>query len=330
MRQKDFWNLIKAAAKQRGDGDAQVEALVRELAGLPPADITGFADHLARALYELDTPAHATAANAHGDAFLFIRCAVVLAGRTAYLRVRRNPADMAAFVGADAEPLLTVAGRAYQVATGMAWEHDTPVSYETGASQGAWGSAPPSPSGEPPPEPVWLTLRYSSAIHPLPRPAYGDTFRGLGAALDADPAWQRWWRAAGVPHLEAWLHFNPMRPPRATVLPGRRVVSAELHTDEQPFTTTDHAALSRRAVDDVTAIMKTVQEALHLPALPDVPPAPDLRADLPDTYGSPFDDLAGLLAGAKAVAELAQHHRYITAEMVEELLEARNRGDAGR
>jgi hypothetical protein len=329
MRQKDFWNLIDAAANQRGDGDAQVETLAQQLAGLPPADITSFADHLARALYELDTPAHAAAADADGDAFLFTRCAVVLAGRTAYQRVRRHPAKMATFVGEDAEPLLAVAERAYQAATGMAWEHDTPVSYETGANHAAWGAAAPIPPGEPP-KPVWLTLRYSSAIHPLPRPAYGDTFHGLGAALDADPAWQRWWRAAGVPQLDAWLHFDPMQPPGATVLPGRRVVSAERHTDEQPFTTTDHNVLSRRAVDDVIAIMKTVQEALHLPALPELPPAPDLPADLPDTYGSPFDDLPGLLAGANAVAELAQHHRYITADMVKEFLEARNRGDAGR
>jgi hypothetical protein len=57
--------------------------LCGRLAARRPDEIIAFADHLARALHALDTPAHFAAVRpyiAGDDSFLYIRCAVVAAG----------------------------------------------------------------------------------------------------------------------------------------------------------------------------------------------------------------------------------------------------------
>jgi hypothetical protein len=216
MRCKEFWALIEAAAGRHDDLDARVDALLDELTHRRPSDITSFADHLAQALHTLDTPAHAAAAEAYGDTFLYIRCAVVAAGRAAYERVRRTPAAIAAFADQDAEPLLSAAEHAYHAATGMAWEHNSPVSYETGANHQAWGLPPADePDAASPPQPAWLSVGIGSAIQPQPRPAYCHTFYALAGALDSDLAWQRWWQASGIPQVAAHPFFgDPYNRPR--------------------------------------------------------------------------------------------------------------------
>jgi hypothetical protein len=79
-------------------GDEDFDRLTARLATRPQADITGFADRLAMVLWTLDTPAHfAAARTASGDGFLYIRCAVVTAGRKAYDRVLRTPTALDKF-----------------------------------------------------------------------------------------------------------------------------------------------------------------------------------------------------------------------------------------
>ena len=71
----EFWQLIRTLG--RGADDDDFDRLVACLARQPQADITGFADLLAAALWALDTPAHhAAAETASDDVFLYIRCAV--------------------------------------------------------------------------------------------------------------------------------------------------------------------------------------------------------------------------------------------------------------
>src|SRR5918993_1971719 len=152
-----FWALVG-----RRRSDRHLAVLTDTLAALPPEEIERFAGDLATALHALDTPGHYEAAGSPGsDWFLYVRCAVVAAGRTAYDRVSGNPARIRRFADRDAEPLLTVAPEAYERSTGMPWEYETPVSYETGSNP-AWGAdeLPPAP------EPRWLELMLGSAAGP--------------------------------------------------------------------------------------------------------------------------------------------------------------------
>jgi len=143
MDQDAFWALIGMLGRDPDDDD--FARLTDLLATRSAEDITGFADELARALYALDTPAHFAAVRPFiigDDSFLSVRCAAVAAGRTAYEKVARRPKGLERFADRDAEPLLMVAPEAFERATGMLWEHETPVSYEMGSNTGAWGTEP--------------------------------------------------------------------------------------------------------------------------------------------------------------------------------------------
>ncbi|GAA2657978.1 DUF4240 domain-containing protein [Paractinoplanes durhamensis] len=82
------------------------------------ATITTFEDRLTAALYALDTPAHAKAARARNDWFLYVRCATVAAGRDTYELVLTRPAELRRVARREAELLLTVAPTAYERSTG--------------------------------------------------------------------------------------------------------------------------------------------------------------------------------------------------------------------
>jgi hypothetical protein len=125
--------------------------LTAELAGRPVADILSFEDQLATLLYALDTRAHARAARARGDWFLYVRCAAVCAGRAAYDEVLENPRRLRRFAIREAELLLTVAPQAYERSTGRPWGHEPPVSYESGSNADGWGG--PDEVGR---LPLWL------------------------------------------------------------------------------------------------------------------------------------------------------------------------------
>ncbi|MFI5496071.1 DUF4240 domain-containing protein [Actinoplanes sp. NPDC051859] len=136
MTRDEFWALV---GTRKSDDD--FTALTADLAGRDPANITAFADHLAELLHALDTPAHAKAARAHNDWFLYVRCAALAAGQETYEQVLAHPAELRRFRRREAEHLLTVAPSAYEMRTGQHWAHETELSYESGSNLTAWGKS---------------------------------------------------------------------------------------------------------------------------------------------------------------------------------------------
>jgi hypothetical protein len=97
--------------------------------------------------------------------------------------------------------------------------------------------------------------------------------------LDADPAWRRWWDAAGVPECELGIVAEG---PLDHLRPSADIckVSGKLRAN---FTCAAPAAGSGRpaelfplAVHEVTGMFEVIREAMGLGALPPVPPLPDL------------------------------------------------------
>ncbi|WP_412742935.1 DUF4240 domain-containing protein [Krasilnikovia sp. MM14-A1004] len=143
MDQNAFWALIGMLGRNPDDDD--FTRLTDLLATRSAEDITRFADLLAHALYALDTPAHVEAVRpliVGDDSFLYARCAAVAAGRRTYEKVAGKPESLERFADRDAELLLTVAPEAFERATGMLWDHETPVSYEMGSNHSARGGSP--------------------------------------------------------------------------------------------------------------------------------------------------------------------------------------------
>ncbi len=281
MDEAQFWSWI-----ERLDGDADdedsVADLTEELSRLPERDITDFEDHLARALHALDTPAHLEALGGFDDSFLYCRCAVVAAGRITYERVLAEPQDMADFADEDGEALLSVAPDAYERKTGMLWEHEPPVSYETGSNAAAWGSD----AVDQPSEKWWNWLSVGSGydVDVEGRPAYKWAEDQLTNAIDADPAWQKWWASAPQAELQLFPFYSNDGAPGTLIKKGRKRVEAQVTLDGRIFATTDRAALRRRAMDDVVAMLDAVRRELRLGPLPALPPVPDVPSDVPDEY----------------------------------------------
>ncbi|GAA4595847.1 hypothetical protein BJY16_001812 [Actinoplanes octamycinicus] len=137
MEQDAFWRLIGTMGAE--PDDEAIERLADELATRPASEIVAFADQLAFALHALDTRAHARAARARGDWFLYVRCAAVCAGRATYEQILAEPKKLRRFALRDAEPLLSVAPNAYERSAGAGWHHESPVSYESGSNIAGWG-----------------------------------------------------------------------------------------------------------------------------------------------------------------------------------------------
>jgi hypothetical protein len=148
MSLHDFWTLIDTL-----DGHAHnVDALVQALSTSRPGRVLGFADTLARRLHALDRydlftqpvrePEQALSVPTiplSDDGFLYARCASVAGGRARYEQVLSDPTAFAGTWDTDGEALLTAAPRAWQQLTGAEWEHEEPVSYETGTNpRGGW------------------------------------------------------------------------------------------------------------------------------------------------------------------------------------------------
>jgi hypothetical protein len=145
----EFWRLIDLL-----DGsvdDEAVERLEDALAGRDAAAIVAFADRLAEALFRLDLrvladqpfsdledPGGGADWGQSADAFLYARCAVVAAGRKVFDSVLREPSEFARPWDLGAEVLLGVAPNAYGQVTGREWDHEEPVSYESGSNPEGW------------------------------------------------------------------------------------------------------------------------------------------------------------------------------------------------
>jgi Protein of unknown function (DUF4240) len=260
MDEQTFWALV-------GPGPVDFDRLTDHLADHGAADICDFADHLARALHALDTPAHYRAA---ATSFLDVRCAAVAAGSIAYRQVLASPARLGAYLPAAGSTLLAVAERAFETSTRGTWRHETPVSYETGSNADAWGAH-------------WLHPHMGTTTRDGPQ-AYMVALQHVALTLDGDPAWQAWWRQAGVSECELGIvaegRLDHLRP-SADIRRAGTTVRANF-TCSPPSYEGRPAELFPVAVAEITGMFEVIREAIKLPPLPPVPAVPALPPDARD------------------------------------------------
>jgi hypothetical protein len=262
MDEQTFWALVGSTGH---DFDRLADALSDHGAD----DIRDFADHLARALHALDTPAHFRAAQRSGSQFLAVRCAAVAAGPAAYRQVLSAPDRLAGYVDRPADQLLPVAERAYQVSTRGAWRHEPAVATHTGANTAAWGSS-------------WLHPHMGTTTGESHAPQdYMIALRHVALTLDADPAWRSWWRRSGLAACELGIvaegNLDHLRP-SADI----RRLDDRLRANFTCALPSTDADLPTRATSEVRAMFEVIRQAMSMPALPPTPPVPRLPADVPD------------------------------------------------
>lgn len=142
MTTDELWTLVDLVDRARlgGNGKAAVAPLEAALATRTEADLEGFEELLARALFDLDTRAHRIESGASRDSpdgFLYARCHVVAMGRAHYERVLANPATFPKTLDEWCEDLLYVASNAWATRTGNqadTWGFSPSVNYETGSN----------------------------------------------------------------------------------------------------------------------------------------------------------------------------------------------------
>lgn len=271
----EFWKLIRIL---RGRiHKRRVDRLTAKLAKRPEHDILGFADRLAEMLYRLDTPEHAArdiiyletgeSLGMSDDSFLYLRAGIVAAGRKVYEQALAEPATMSTSLDLlDGEHLLYVATQAWENSTGLAWDHETPLSYETGSNRAAWGK--PEDPDEEPYLPAWLQI---SPIYGFGAPYTDDHLNALieiGDAIRDDPAWQQWWQPAGIPELAIDLHYDD-EPRDHRVRPAKRRAQADIVLGPDRLTPGDIATLAQHAREDCLLALDLVRQTFALDALPE-------------------------------------------------------------
>ena len=266
MDEQTFWDLVGTIGRNQG-ADAY-DRLADELSDRDADDIRDFADHLARALYALDTPAHYRAA---ADRFLPARCAAVAAGVSVYRQVLASPAGLARYADRPGELLLPVAERAYRTATRAGWEHRTPVSYETGSNTDAWNVS-------------WLHPLLGTTTRNGRAPqAYMIALQHVAVTLDTDPAWQNWWRHSGVTDCELGIvaegRLDHLRP-SADIRMADDKVRANFTCALPTAVRGRPADLLHLATAELTGMFEVIREAIGLPAVPPVPPLPPWPEDV--------------------------------------------------
>lgn len=135
----EFCDLVATlGGRPDAQDDTPYEELTEQFAQGPVDRITGFAEVLARKLYELDRKYLAQGTNLSGDGFLYARCAVVVAGPEVVAAVLADRAAFAPYAtdeAAYAESILDVASNAYRLKTGREWDHVEECDYETGSKE---------------------------------------------------------------------------------------------------------------------------------------------------------------------------------------------------
>lgn len=157
VNEERFWQLLDLFDWRRaGDDDAVVEPAVAALAAHSRADIASFADLLAEKLHALDTRDHARAAFPEADPddgdeyisaddFLYARCCVVANGSEVFGAVLADPTRMP--VDMEFEALLSVASMAFERKTGEAFEHVSPVDFESFTNRIGWAATAATKAG---------------------------------------------------------------------------------------------------------------------------------------------------------------------------------------
>jgi hypothetical protein len=147
MTESEFWACIEHVDREAlhdGDEDAGAESLIAHLATLPVKELENFEEHLARALYRLDSARHnenAGDAADSEDGFLYARCYVVGQGKQHFDQVLADPTKMPQSLDEWFEPLIYVSQIAWSRITGNEpeeWDYFAPVNYETGSNKEGW------------------------------------------------------------------------------------------------------------------------------------------------------------------------------------------------
>jgi Protein of unknown function (DUF4240) len=262
MDEQTFWALV-------GSIDHDFDRLADALSDHGAADIRDFADHLARALHALDTPAHFRAAQRSGASFLGVRCAAVAAGASAYRQVLSAPDRLAGFTDRPAAQLVPVAERAYRISTRADWQHEPAVDTHTGANIAAWGSS-------------WLHPHMGTTTGEGGAPRdYITALQHVALTLDADPAWRSWWRRSGLAACELGIvaegNLDHLRP-SADI---RRLEDRPRANFTCALPARDDTDLAARATFEVRAMFEVIRQAMSMPDLPPTPPVSRLPADVP-------------------------------------------------
>ena len=276
MDEQTFWDLVD----RLGPDPADVDRLVDELSDHGAADIRDFADHLARALHALDTPAHYRAVAASGASFLGVRCAAVAAGATAYRTVLSAPAALASYADRPGAQLLPVAERAFRTSTRGDWQHRPEVGTHTGANAAAWGGAAPLPKPGLSVGGAWLRPHMGTTDEGSAPRDFMIALRHVALTLDADPAWRAWWERSGLTACELGIvaegRLDHLRPSADIRRCGDR-----LRANFTCALPGEGADLPSRAAAEVRAMFEVIRQAMSMPGLPPTPPVPSLPPDVP-------------------------------------------------
>jgi hypothetical protein len=241
MDEKNMWKHLRVLG---GHVDEETfEQLVAELCDLSGPQIVAFSEALAAVLYRLDTAAHfhqpvrdisdppgSPVLPMTDDMFLFVRCAVVAAGRKRYEAVLANPSALAGtWDVSDAQLLLEAAPQAYEEVTGHPWAHETAVSPDTGSNTEGWPESESTPTATKQVKTAtpqdWLKIPVGwDGVKPSAPFEYflDQTVKRVAA----EPRWTEWFFSLGVE--EVWL-FPLYTTQRADpkIRKGRRKVQAE-------------------------------------------------------------------------------------------------------
>ena len=105
--------------------------------------------------------------------------------------------------------------------------------------------------------------------------------RHVALTLDADPAWQDWWRQSGLGSCELGIvaegRLDHLRPSA-----DLRQVDGHLRANFTCARPTGRTAHIPRAATEVRAMFEVIREAMTLPALPPTPALPTLPPNTPD------------------------------------------------
>jgi len=279
MIESDFWRTI-AILKGRADEEA-ISRLIDHLAEQGEKAVRKFADELARAVHALDTPAHfkqpvrdesepaeLDPLPMSSDVFLYARLAVVASGRQTYERVLADPAALAGtWPVAGAEDLLGVAEHAYERTAGDAWEHELPVSMETGSNAAAWGTNEPDNHTDD----TWITLVVAYDVGFWPRVEYARVHVKLEQALKNDPEWKEWWAHSSRARLEVYGWLTLSAPTTPKVRRGRAIITVEHDLDARPVVSASSQELSGIAVSHAFTMLDHARSKLKMPPLPSMP-----------------------------------------------------------
>lgn len=147
MKDETFWSIISLLNYDEDNEEKIIEPAVNSLAKMSVKDIKEFEEALSYKLYLLDTKEHAINIGEYSyneisqkhfsvDSFLYIRCAVIAAGKKYFDDCLQNPQNMPK--DNSFELLLSLASEAYHRRTGKEFEYLEGCDYETFSNVAGW------------------------------------------------------------------------------------------------------------------------------------------------------------------------------------------------